>query len=243
VEKKVFGGIVVGFSVMLWALVWSASPGWPQKLELPKSGGLEVPPPPPPGSVSTPAGVSADPPVPSTPSAPQSGTPEIFCAEPSKEFGLLYLGEKWEHSYIVENKGTANLTISNVAKDCGCTGAKALAMEIAPGATTEVQVVFDAGRHPLKVKKKVTVHSNDPVTPARALEFIGQVTSAFRFEPVRMPQFGPLTKGATAEKSIDIFVIGGQPVELLKVESTSPLIHILLLTRILSLRICSIRPP
>ncbi|HNT33369.1 MAG TPA: DUF1573 domain-containing protein [bacterium] len=153
------------------------------------------------------------------------GTPEIFCPEPTKSFGVLYVSEEWKHSFVVTNKGTADLIINNVTKDCGCTSASADAKQLTPGQSTNINVAFNSGQHPTKTKKKVTVLSNDPVNPKLALEFVGEVTSAFRFSPPTFPPFGAMTKGASSERSIDIFVAVKEPVELTGVEGPSPLVQ------------------
>lgn len=159
------------------------------------------------------------------PEASVADAPIIFCPEPTKNFGVLYVSEEWKHSFVVTNQGTADLVINSVQKDCGCTEAKADAMRIAPGDSTKVNVVFNSGQHPTKTKKKVTLLTNDPLTPKASLEFVGEVTSAFRFSPPTFPQFGSLPKGATSERSIDIIVTAKEPIELLDAKGSSPLIR------------------
>jgi hypothetical protein len=89
-----------------------------------------------------------------------TGKSEIFFREYQYDFGKVAEGEKISHTFIFDNKGTANLIITSASTTCGCTVSKYNTKPIPPGTNGNLEVVFDtSGREGMQTKT-ITVKSN-----------------------------------------------------------------------------------
>jgi hypothetical protein len=89
-----------------------------------------------------------------------SGTSEIIFREYQHDFGKVAEGEKVSYTFTFDNKGTANLILSSATTTCGCTVPKYDTKPIPPGASGNLEVVFDtSGRNGMQTKT-ITVKSN-----------------------------------------------------------------------------------
>ena len=61
----------------------------------------------------------------------------------SRDFGSVPRGPTLVHPFHITNKTKGNITISNVRVSCGCTTAKALQTNLAPGQETAILVEMD----------------------------------------------------------------------------------------------------
>jgi len=76
------------------------------------------------------------------------------------DFGTITSGENVTHRFVFKNTGTADLYISRVAADCGCTIADYVKEAVKPGEEGYVELIFDSGGyHGLQIKK-VNVYAN-----------------------------------------------------------------------------------
>jgi hypothetical protein len=86
--------------------------------------------------------------------------PQIQFEKTSFDFGLIMQGEQVEHKYKFKNTGGADLIISNVSANCGCTIPTYSKEPIAPGKEGYIKVVFDSeGRGGLQ-HKTITILAN-----------------------------------------------------------------------------------
>jgi hypothetical protein len=89
-----------------------------------------------------------------------SGKSEIIFREYQHDFGKVAEGEKVSCTFTFDNKGTENLIISSATTTCGCTVSKYDKKPIPPGASGNLDVVFDtSGRNGMQTKT-ITVKSN-----------------------------------------------------------------------------------
>jgi len=89
-----------------------------------------------------------------------STLPQIKFEKKSFDFGLIMQGEKVIHKYKFKNTGGADLIISNVAANCGCTIPTYSKDPIPPGGEGYIEVEFDSeGRGGLQ-HKTITVLAN-----------------------------------------------------------------------------------
>jgi hypothetical protein len=89
-----------------------------------------------------------------------SGKSEIIFREYQHDFGKVAEGEKVSCTFTFDNKGTENLIISSATTTCGCTVSKYDKRPIRPGASGNLDVVFDtSGRNGMQTKT-ITVKSN-----------------------------------------------------------------------------------
>ena len=96
----------------------------------------------------------------STAKADTLGKSEIIFREYQHNFGKVAEGEKVSCNFTFDNKGTENLIISSVTTTCGCTVSKYDKKPIIPGASGNLEVVFDTSGRSGMQTKTITVKSN-----------------------------------------------------------------------------------
>ncbi|HLG28986.1 MAG TPA: DUF1573 domain-containing protein, partial [Candidatus Brocadiales bacterium] len=129
--------------------------------------------------------------------------PSIVFENPNHDFGIIYAGDKVEHLFKFENHGKGNLVIKQVKTSCGCTAAASTKENIPPGGSSEIKAIFNPGQDPGKIKKEITVTTNDPVTPLVKLSIAGNVIKQVVTKPSWI-NFGAITKGDTGTKTIEV---------------------------------------
>ncbi len=116
-------------------------------------------------------------------SSTSAQSPEIFFENPHFDFGKAYKGDKVEHVYKFANRGKATLEIIKVKPSCGCTAAVLSNKTVLPGETGEIKATFKTVSYNGKVKKTISVLSNDPNTPNHKLTISGEVIEEISFKP------------------------------------------------------------
>jgi hypothetical protein len=104
----------------------------------------------------------------------QPGNGEIVFKEYEHNFGKVTEGEKISYVYTFENKGTSDIVISSVTASCGCTVPKYDKKPVAPGATGNIEVVFDTTGRSGTQTKTVTIKSNAK-TPVVLVKFTAEI--------------------------------------------------------------------
>jgi hypothetical protein len=99
------------------------------------------------------------------------------------DFGPSVEGDKLKHSFVIQNTGSSALLIDRIDSSCGCTATVLKSRDVAPGASTQVELTFDTTGRPGPNHKMVSVVSNDPSTPRYMLEFKTIVESLVGMEP------------------------------------------------------------
>lgn len=89
------------------------------------------------------------------------------------DFGDVYEADKFEYTFVVRNKGKADLVIQDVKPGCGCTVAN-FDKVIAPGQEGSIELVLDGTRVHGEFSKTAQVHSNDPDHPELTLTIAGK---------------------------------------------------------------------
>jgi hypothetical protein len=108
------------------------------------------------------------------PKEKSSGTSELIFREYQHDFGKVPEGEKLSYTFVFDNKGTSDLIISSATTTCGCTVSKYDKKPIPPGASGNLEVVFDtSGRNSMQTKV-VTVRSN-ALTPVVLIKITAEV--------------------------------------------------------------------
>lgn len=78
------------------------------------------------------------------------------------DFGSIPQGRPVTHNFEVINQGTKPLLIDNVEASCGCTTPEWSQEAIAPGASSQIKVGFNASSAG-KFKKSITIYYGDKV--------------------------------------------------------------------------------
>lgn len=127
--------------------------------------------------------------------------PRADVPRPIHDFGVLRQGEKIDVTFIIRNTGTQPLTIGNISTTCGCTVASVASRSIAPGKSTELKSVFDAGVFRGPQTKNIVVETNDPAKRTLTLQIKGEVKPIVEAFPTSV-NFGTLKQGKTFNRTI-----------------------------------------
>ena len=107
--------------------------------------------------------------------APAQARPRLVLAPPDYDFGKLAPNVIVTHRYTATNTGDTPLTIAKLTAGCGCTSTVVGKHTLAPGESTELEVTFHAAGSLGRVRKSVTVSSDDPDHPDQLLVFQAEV--------------------------------------------------------------------
>lgn len=116
---------------------------------------------------------------PSSSIAADSGGAKIFIPEIVWEFGRIPEGSAVSHVYWIKNIGTDTLKIKEIKTTCGCTKAPLNKKVIASNDSTEVELIFSAGRYEGKVVKSASITSNDTALGKVKIYFSGKLVLNF----------------------------------------------------------------
>ncbi len=153
--------------------------------------------------------------------------PVIFFENPNFDFGKAYKGDKVEYVYKFENRGNTTLEVKKVKPSCGCTAAVLSNNTILPGKTGEIKATFNTVSYEGKVKKTISVLSNDPNTSNHKLTISGEVIEEISFKPKNI-NFGSFRADNQADKTVKVFVKSqsGPDFKIVKVTSSKPYVSI-----------------
>jgi mono/diheme cytochrome c family protein len=115
--------------------------------------------------------------------------PQLSVEKRIQDIGRVETDRKVRTEFLVYNKGGRHLRLHRVDASCGCTVADISRRIIAPGDFSRIRVVLDTSLKIGKIRKKLTLFSNDPQRPALALFVIGEAQAA------RMDGHAPITLG------------------------------------------------
>ena len=116
---------------------------------------------------------------PSSSIAADSGGAKIFIPEIVWDFGRIPEGSVVSHVYWIKNIGTDTLKITEVKTTCSCTKAPLNKKVIASDDSTEVELIFSAGRYEGEVVKSASITSNDTALGKVKIYFSGKLVLNF----------------------------------------------------------------
>jgi len=120
--------------------------------------------------------------------------PKLLVQPTMHDFGEITQGDKVRHVFILTNNGGDFLLIEKVQASCGCTAAEPEKNELAPGESTNLEVIFNsAGRHGAQ-KKNITIKSNDSINPLVKLTITATVVNSDNPESKVPALYFPETK-------------------------------------------------
>ncbi|MBI4880925.1 MAG: DUF1573 domain-containing protein, partial [Planctomycetes bacterium] len=169
--------------------------------------------------------------------------PRIFCSQPVGDYGEVLQGVVLTHTYLLENKGDADLLILHLQPKCGCTiphiyqgnprvevlvdktaliGSKPIAV-VKPGESLDLEIELDGTLMPPKpLTKSVHVRSNDTTQPKFELVVKADIKEAVFVEPNPM-QFGDVVCGTQKTVRATVRLAEGVSLDLKGVNAAPPL--------------------
>ena len=99
------------------------------------------------------------------------------------DFGWRDSAETVTNRFVLRNAGDVPLYLTDIRTSCGCTRAEPERRALAPGEETELEVRTALRGLNGRIRKSVTVTSNDPNTPHLSLWVEGDARAAVSLEP------------------------------------------------------------
>jgi hypothetical protein len=124
--------------------------------------------------------------------------PAISVDKDVHDYGTIKQGAEGGCVFTVTNTGTEPLLIATCKGSCGCTVPKCDTAPIAPGAKSEISVVYDTKRVG-PINKSVTITSNAANEPTKVIRIKGTVEGT-EAAPVGGAPVKPAATGAPANK-------------------------------------------
>lgn len=116
-----------------------------------------------------------------------AAAPKIIATPELHDFGMVETGNKINVLFTIVNAGDAELAISDLKADCGCTAVVSGTRSVPPGGRTEVEAVFDSSGHIGKISRTISVLTNDPQQPRKDLVIQGVLLEKIGGELVVTP--------------------------------------------------------
>jgi hypothetical protein len=147
--------------------------------------------------------------------------PRIQFAETTFDAGRVAQGARVEHVFVFRNGGERDLRVTRVRSSCDSTAGVSSETTIAPKSTAEVTASLDTAGLFGKVKRTISVFSNDPTAPATLLHLTADVDFDVAAEPRRL-WVGRVHPGDAVTMQGRIILDGGTQVT--GIESSGPVV-------------------
>jgi len=92
---------------------------------------------------------------------PGEAASRLVIDAPEFDFGYVPQNSKISHKFALQSAGDDSLKIVKVIPGCGCTQTPLDKRELAPGESTDLEVIFNTGRYSSRVTKRPKIQSND----------------------------------------------------------------------------------
>jgi hypothetical protein len=148
------------------------------------------------------------------------GKPQIHVDHPAFDFGSTVFGQTVSHAFIVQNQGDSPLELKEVSSRCRCFHAK-FDKTIAPGQAGRIRVDIDTRELEGPVFLTARVQSSDPLHPTSRLQIVGLVRGPIMLLPRDHIDLTTVA-GDDHEQSIELEINREDPLEVTKVDSSSP---------------------
>src|ERR1035438_5231708 len=86
--------------------------------------------------------------------------PKIHFATTVYDFGRARAGDPVKYTYLFTNTGDADLIVTNVQPQCGCTTAGQWSRQVAPGMTGSIPIQFNTAAYSSGVFKQIRSEEN-----------------------------------------------------------------------------------
>jgi len=149
---------------------------------------------------------------------PDKPSPKITFESEILDFGEVGPTKKHTGKIKFTNTGDVVLKITKVARCCGVV-TRLGKMEYEPGESGELEVAWNSGSRPSTMRRKLTIHSNDPETPQSIINLTAKVVLQVDWEPKSLKLY--LDEENARCPNITINSIDKQPFSILQFKSTA----------------------
>jgi len=146
---------------------------------------------------------------------------KAFVPEEEYDFGVLRRDQKGKYDFIVENRGTANLTLEVNGTSCTCTGVDVSNKNVKPGDKSIITVHWNAETSQTTFTQSAALLTNDPENKDLVFRVKGLYTSPVMPSPGSL-QFPSIALGREGNRSFRLFGLEKQPLEIKEIRSSDP---------------------
>lgn len=136
---------------------------------------------------------------------PSGGKPKIYVEQTEIDLGTLREGQKATTTFILENRGDAQLEIDRIKPKCGCTTTQMDGYVIPPGGKLEMPVTFNSRRRLGENRVQINVFTTDPDNPLTILYIRALVERLYEVRPSSFINLRSMRKGKSITRSVDIY--------------------------------------
>jgi uncharacterized cupredoxin-like copper-binding protein len=101
--------------------------------------------------------------------------PQLYFSETQHDFGTVKEGQVVDYTFKFKNTGKGVLEVKNVSTSCVCTVALISSKILEPGKEGTLRVELDTKNREGKLNRNITIQSNDPQEPNKALIIFANV--------------------------------------------------------------------
>ena len=102
--------------------------------------------------------------------------PQLVFTESHHDFGKVKGGQVVDYTFKFKNTGKGTLEVTNVSTSCGCTVAHISSKKLEPGQEGTLRIELDTKNREGKLNRNITIQSNDPSDPNKALLIFADIT-------------------------------------------------------------------
>lgn len=149
--------------------------------------------------------------------------PVVIAQDRNFDLGVMNPGDKRAHRFLIENKGTADLTLELASTTCKCTLADIKNTRIPPGGSDYIHMEWHAERPQFRFVQGATIRTNDPDVPL--MELVGE--GSVRTKLGTVPETAYMTdvpRNASRSVSLLLYSQAFTEVTVTKIDSSSPAI-------------------
>ena len=146
---------------------------------------------------------------------------KAFVPENEHNFGVLSREQKGMHDFIVENRGTANLTLKVDRTSCTCTGVDVSKPSVKPGEQSIITVHWEAESSQTIFTQSAALRTNDPSNPELIFHVKGLYTAPVMSNPGTL-QFPAVALGREANASFRFYGLEKKPLEIKEIRCSDP---------------------
>ncbi|MFN3192871.1 MAG: DUF1573 domain-containing protein [Aureliella sp.] len=150
---------------------------------------------------------------------PGSAVAIATCNEDTHHFGLMDPLTVGEHTFLIENTGTAPLLLTGGESSCKCTLSDLEEAVVAPGDTYPVKLVWNSGHAKKSFKQLALVRTNDELNQEIRLTVMGEVRSVLTAMPSTI-NLNRLIPETPAEHQFVLYSQIWDKLDIVKIESS-----------------------
>jgi len=146
---------------------------------------------------------------------------KAFVPEDEYDFGVLRRDQKGKYDFVVENRGTENLTLEVNGTSCTCTGVDVSNKNVKPGDKSVITVHWNAETSQSTFTQSAALLTNDPKNKDLIFRVKGLYTSPVMPSPSSL-QFPSIALGREGNASFRLYGLEKQPLEIKDIRSSDP---------------------